>query len=103
MIGPLTAAATGMVAQTKRLQASAENIANAETENYVPVEVALSEGPGGGVIAEVLPPNPTEPPPRVDIAHELVDRISASRAYEANLAVVESESERVDALFETTA
>lgn len=103
MIGPLAAAATGMVAQTRRLQASAQNVANVATENYVPVEVALSEGPGGGVLAEVLPPSPTEPSPRVDIEHEIVDRISASRAYEANLAVIESETERLDALFEMTA
>jgi flagellar basal body rod protein FlgC len=100
MIGPLSAAASGMVAQTRRLEASASNIANAETAGYVPQHVALSEGPGGGVVAQVLAPDPAEPAPRVDIEHEFVDRISAARAYEANLAVVKDEVERLDALFE---
>ncbi len=58
MISPLSAAATGMVAETKRLQASAENVANANDRDCVPHQVALSEGPGGGVQAEVLPPPP---------------------------------------------
>ncbi len=100
MIGPLSAAATGMVAQTKRLQASAENIANVTAQAYVPQEVALSEGPGGGVQAEVLPPSPIEPTPHVDIEHELLDRMSAQRAYDANLAVLEGGVERLDALME---
>ena len=100
MIGPLSAAASGLFAQSRRLEASASNIANANSEGYVPQQVALSEGPGGGVVARVLPPQQSEPAPRVDIEHEVVDRISASRAYEANLAVLRSESERLDALFE---
>ncbi len=100
MIGPLSAAASGLAAQAKKLQVSAHNTANVSTEGFVPQEVALSEGPGGGVRAEVLPPTPSEPAPYVDLAHEAVDRIQASRAYEANLAVLKAEDERLDALFE---
>ncbi len=42
MISPLSAAATGIVAETKRLQASAENVANANDRDCVPHQVALS-------------------------------------------------------------
>ncbi len=103
MISPLSASATGMVAQTKRLQASAESVANVSDQAYVPQEVALSEGPGGGVVAEVLPPSPAEPSPRLDIEHELTDRLSALRAYEANLAIFQAGAERLDALFDMPA
>ncbi len=100
MIGPLANAASGLFAQSRRLEAGASNIANAFTPGYAPQEVALQEGPGGGVVAQVLPPSPSEPAPQVDIAHELVDRLSASRAYEANLTVMKAETERLDALFD---
>jgi flagellar basal body rod protein FlgC len=100
MIGPISAAASALAAESKKLQVSAHNTANVNTEGFVPQQVVQTEGPGGGVIAEIVPPSPDEPPPRVDLANEAVDRITATRAYEANLAVMKSALERVDALFE---
>lgn len=95
--GALGTAAAGLAAQSTRIQVSAHNIANANTPGFAPQQVTLAEAPGG--LRAIVEPGP-DPASGVDLATELIDQLSASRAYEANLAVLRSESERVDALLD---
>lgn len=111
--------ASGLFAQRKRLDAIANNIANATTTRtdaggpYKKQEVifksraAYEEGSGGveveGVVESAAPPkmiydpsNPDAGPdgrvamPDINIVDEMVDMITATRAYEANIQAIQS-------------
>jgi flagellar basal-body rod protein FlgC len=115
-MGPVqTIALSGMTAATRRLQASASNIANAQTTGalpgvagpavYTPVDVQLSAQAGGGVTAS-LAPSAREArlaydpkarfadargyvaAPDVDMVGEIVGLAMASYAFAANLKVL---------------
>jgi len=90
-------ALSGLAAASTRLQASAHDVANANTPGFTPHRVSLQESPGGvrAVVEQEAPPGFG-----VDLAAERVEQLVAARAYEANLAVLESWSERVDSLLE---
>ncbi len=102
--------ATGLSTQRTRMDVIADNIANAETTRTAEggpyrrlrVLVSAADGPDGGV--QLMGVTPDETPfkrvydpshpdanaegyvdlPNVDIATEMVDMMTASRAYEAN-------------------
>jgi flagellar basal-body rod protein FlgC len=110
--------ASGLYAQRKRLDIIAENIANATTTRtaeggpYRKQEVVFQshmgqfeDGTGGVEVAEVVqspdppkmvydPSNPDAGPdgmvamPNVNIVEEMVDMITATRAYEANIQAI---------------
>ena len=108
----MSAASSGMAAQTARLRITAENIANADTPGYrrkvISFETAFMAGDG---VAEVKPGRinldqsdleriyePTHPMAdesghydgtNVDLMIELADAREAQRSYEANLKMFE--------------
>ena len=108
--------ATGLSTQRTRMDVIADNIANAETTRTAEggpyrrlrVLVSAADGPDGGVQLMGVAPDetpfkrvydPSHPDanaegyvdlPNVDIATEMVDMMTASRAYEANLAVADA-------------
>ena len=80
-------ALSGLVAASTRLDASAQNVANLESEGYTPVEAL----PQGGVLAHVTPAELASDAAlagTVDLTRELLNQQSARRAYEANLATL---------------
>ncbi|MDE1158472.1 MAG: flagellar basal body rod C-terminal domain-containing protein [Neorhizobium sp.] len=83
---------SGMQAQTKRLAATAGNVANAATPGYDRQTTGLSETAGGGVSATVTPSGaPTAPDgSNVDLADEMTTVIETRTAFAANAAVFET-------------
>lgn len=94
----INTAFSGMSAQQKRMDAIASNIANAETPGYARKTVDMVSAPGGGVKAVV-----GETDGEIDLARELVDLADTERAYEANLAVMETGMDMWDALMSALA
>jgi len=104
---------SGLQAQRLRLQSSAHNVANLLTDDFKSQRVDLFELRQGGVTGRV---SNTDTPgaPRfdtvtgellgehsnTDLVHEVLTQITAQRAYEANLAVIEAENQRLQVLFE---
>lgn len=138
MDSAMSIAATGMMAASVQLAASASNIANMATDGpvpatgpnqpvaqtpgsvYQPVTVNQTPTPGGGVQAATSPStpsyvlayDPTAPfanlqgmvaAPNVDPAAEMVNQISASFAFKANLAAFKAAQSDYKALFEAIA
>ena len=125
-------ALSGLLAQSRRLEVSAGNVANlrssgvrpdvalddpANAEAFVPQQVALTSVLGGGVRAEAVAVDPPSVPaldpdapdadaagivarPNVSLERELVTQIEALRAFQANLAVIDTENRRLGALLD---
>lgn len=114
MISPSSIALTGLNAASKRIEASASNIANAQTTGsvdgtkpvYMPKDVVQVSEPFGGVKTSIV--ESTKPPitsfapsdinadsnglvnyPNVDLAEELVNLSSAVSQYKSSLQVIE--------------
>lgn len=113
MNGILSIAASGLRAQLTRLQSSSHNVANLLTDDFRPQRVDLQARPGGGVQATVSPSEQRGFPrydmdtgellgeySGTDLAQEALTQITASRSYEANLAVIRSEKDRLDTLLD---
>jgi flagellar basal body rod protein FlgG len=114
-IAGLAAAQSGLMAQTRRLQASAHNTANLNTNDFRALRVSLHESanPGSGVETSVSvseAPGPAlvddsgllldERGSNVDLVDEAVTRLTASRAYEANLVSLQAQSDMSQSLFD---
>ena len=85
--GSIDISAAGMRVQRQRMDLIAANLANVDTVGPEPVrrqESAIVPGPGGMPSLRV-----TRSASAVDPMVEMIDLMSASRAYEANLAAVE--------------
>lgn len=82
----LSTASQGMQAQTSRLSANANNIANISTSGYTPLDANLSTGPLSGVRASV----DQTPTPPVNEATEITSTIEAENAFQANASVFET-------------
>jgi flagellar basal-body rod protein FlgC len=129
MIAGFSASLSGLMAQSKRLAVSADNIANMRSRGlredgpaeqpgaYLPKRVDDVTTQGGGVRAEVRPVDPpsvevyapSRPDadangvaaiPNVNLAEELVTQIQAQRAYEANAAAIRTQDELTDSLLD---
>jgi flagellar basal-body rod protein FlgC len=110
------AAKSGLFAQALRLQVSAHNVANMNTDGFKSQRVDLSEGPSGQVLPFVrtegnlgrpdtvlgLDGSPLQPSD-VDFAEEAILQLTAIRAYEANLIVIREESSRLKEVLRTVA
>ena len=120
MLSAISSALSGMMAATRRLDASASNVANAQSDGplaganasspaaYQPVEVVQSAGTGGnGTVATYAPVKPATVPaydpsapyadsqglvaaPNVDPVRETVNQLTARASYEANLRTVQT-------------
>ena len=104
---------SGLRAQRLRLQSSAHNVANMLTDDFKSQRVDLFELRQGGVTTRVSStdtPGPLRFDPvtgetsgqhsNTDLVHEVVTQITSQRAYEANLAVIESENQRLRVLLD---
>ncbi|MBW8299388.1 MAG: flagellar basal body protein [Hydrogenophaga sp.] len=93
-------AVSGMQAQTTRLSAAANNVANALTPGYDRAVTSFSTRPSGGVSASVSPSGDTTLPDRsnVDLASEMLDAIGAELAFKANASVFETGADMWDVL-----
>jgi flagellar basal-body rod protein FlgC len=114
LISTMRISASGLSAERLRMDVIADNLANANSTRTASGEVyrrkvailqpitATPAMPGGvrvvGIARDITPPRMVYQPghpdadangyvtyPNVDIVHEMVDLITASRAYEANL------------------
>ena len=104
---------SGLAAASRRLQSSAHNVANLQTAGFQPQRVVTHSLPHGGVSTEMVPaeipqdPRPGAPSPgpgsHVDLAFETIERISASAAFRANLAVLETLDETEQSLLDVLA
>jgi flagellar basal-body rod protein FlgC len=90
-------AAQGMMAQTKRLAASANNVANIDSVNYRRQSVELTPLDTGGVSATVTEAA-TPSADGIDPAAEVVDQIGAARSFELNAAAFEAGADLWDVL-----
>ena len=87
-------ALSGMNAQTNRLAAVANNVANADTPDYQRQNVSLvSTSDPAGVGTTV-----TSGPEGVDLATEMLDLTEAAMSYKANAAVFEAGADLWDVL-----
>ncbi len=99
-------AQSGLEAAATRVGVSANNVANALTDGFVPSRVSSAELPGGGVRSEVAPVRDPRAEARADAAllagsgtdlvTEVVAQQEATRLFQANAATLRTE----DALFE---
>jgi len=129
MISGFSASLSGLMAQSKRLAVSADNIANMTSRGfradgpaeqpgaYRPKQTQDVTTAGGGVRAEVRPVTPPSVEvyapgspeadaegvaaiPNVNLAQELVTQMQAQRAYEANAAAIRTQDEMTDSLLD---
>lgn len=87
----LSTAVSGLLVNSARVAASAENIANVNTDGYLakdlqgvaasPVAAGRAFGAGSVQVEAIEPSN-------VDLAREFIDIIAARAAYEANARVI---------------
>lgn len=88
-------AQSGIEAFTTRLAVSADNIANAATENFKASKVSISSRENGGVEATV-----TKTADSVDISREAVEMMSTVNGFKANLQVMKSDQEMTRSLLD---
>jgi flagellar basal-body rod protein FlgC len=83
---------SGMQAQTQRLSATANNIANASTPGYDRLNTNLSSVANGGVSANVtaLGAATSDDGSNVDLLDEMTNVLDAKQAFAANAAVFET-------------
>ncbi|MGE3769406.1 MAG: hypothetical protein AB7G06_00445 [Bdellovibrionales bacterium] len=98
MTDSLRIAVTGLVAASKKVQAAASNIANAQSGNYQSIEAQNSAQVSGNSPSGVLTDFKPAGLPEVNLEANLVSLLQASAAYKANAAVIAKEDERTDYL-----
>jgi flagellar basal-body rod protein FlgC len=113
-------AVSGLRAAGKRLEVSASNTVNTQSENYTPGRVVQSALASGGTRAEAVAVNPPTVPlyspqsptadaegivqrPNVSLAMESVEQMLARRAFEANLRTVETADQMTKAVLDILA
>ncbi|AIC27491.1 MULTISPECIES: flagellar basal body rod protein FlgC [Rhizobium] len=95
--GITNTALSGMRAQTTRIGAIANNIANSSTPDYARLNTSLTAVTSGGVKA-VVSPTASD----VDPATELTDLLEAELAYKANAVVFETGADLWEMLMSIT-
>lgn len=106
-------AASGLRLQADRLQESANNIANLQTEEFSARTIIAEEQAGGGVTGQSVETG--DPAPVVledgeevilsnsDLENEVVTQLTAKHAYKANLQSLETAQEMEDELMDLLA
>ena len=80
----LSTALSGVQSAQTRLNSSANNVANANTPGFRREEVVAQSQPEGGVSTQIQKADR----PGVNLEQEVVEQMSASFAYKANLQVM---------------
>jgi flagellar basal body rod protein FlgG len=112
MIPALDAAATALQAYGKKVQTTAHNIANLNTEGFKKSRVILEESQPGGVTASVqridapgapiayLENSVISESSNVDLGEEMVNLMTSKHAFQANLKILKAEGERIGFLLD---
>lgn len=114
MISATSSALSAVAAFQKKLDVTADNVANVDTDRFKKSRVLLKEGTVGGVDASVQKINTPGMPKEtirndrieetessnVDLAEELTDMISTPIAYRANLKTVSTQKEMMGSLLD---
>ena len=112
MIPALDAAVTAFQAFGKKVQTTAHNIANLNTEGFKKSRVLLQEGHPGGVTASIQridsPGAPVAYPEHstitessnVDLGEEMILLMTAKHGLQANLKILKAEAERIGFLLD---
>ena len=95
----LSIAQSGMQAAQLRLNASANNVANAQTEGFRRDQVQQQAQAGDGVTARV----DKVPQPGTDLAQDLVEQNSATYAFKANVQMIRSADDMMGRLLDMRA
>ena len=107
---------SGIVAAATKLQANANNVANANTNGYQTQRVDLVESPSGveARTALVNAPNRADaaansnqtspsPPSDVNLADEMVSMVASKNFYQANMQVLKAADDMMGTLLDTDA
>ena len=115
MVVANSAALSAISAFQKKLDATADNIANVMTDGFKRYRTILSEGENGGVKAQVVKDEKTPGPihetyaddtisetegSNVDLVDEMASLITVRHAYQANLATLKTEDEMLGRLID---
>jgi flagellar hook protein FlgE len=92
-------AQSGLQAAQTRLGASANNVANGQTEGFKRQTVQATAQPQGGVVV-TLSRAATE---GSDLTQDVVDQLSAKQSFAANLAVLKTADQMMGSLLDTRA
>jgi flagellar hook-associated protein FlgK len=105
-------AQSGLQVASLELAVSANNVANAETDGFVPSRVVEKEVPGGGVsgdvqresdpLAEARADRALLAPSRTDLVQEILAQAKAVAVYRANLASLRVGDESAGAMLDVT-
>jgi len=90
---------SGMSAAQTELQASAQNIANIETQNFTRQEVTQRTATGGGTLATVR----SSANPGNNLEADMLQQLQAKNTYLANLSVFKSNNGMIGTLLNITA
>lgn len=112
MISALNASVSGVKAFQQKLNVTANNVANTNTDEFKKQRALLSEGYNGGVRVEIdeidTPGYPKETladgevveseSSNVDLAEELTETIPTQAGYDANLKVIQAQDDMLGIL-----
>lgn len=109
MLNAMNTAVSGMRAQELQLNSTANNVANSQSEGYVPSDVTMAEGANGGVRAQLQKPvaapgvaqEAETKPSQVDLAKEMVDMVASKPMYQANMKSVDTADQMTGFLLDT--
>ncbi len=115
MVVAKSAALSAISAFQKKLNVTADNIANSRTDGYKRERAILSEAENGGVKAQIIKDEETPGPvhetyaddtvsetegSNVDLVDEMAGLITVRHAYQANLATLKTEDEMLGRLID---
>ncbi|MDA8138866.1 MAG: flagellar basal body protein [Desulfobacteraceae bacterium] len=114
MISPVSSALSAISAYQKRMDVTADNVANIETDRFKKSRVNMEEGENGGVktsIQRIDTPGMTKEVMRgtsldetessnVDLAEELTDMMTTKAGYTANAKTLKTQNEMLGNLFD---
>ena len=115
MISGISSALSGMLAFQKKVESTADNTANVDTDGFKKSRVTLTEAEPQGVttnLQRIETPGPMALEPtsqgetlveksNVDLAEELPNLMLSKRFFEANLKVIQTEDEMLGSLLDT--
>lgn len=103
MTSVLNIGIAGMRAAETRLAARAQNIVNAQSENYRPMAPVQTSQNSGPVVTVARPAELSGDFPFVDLVSEIVDMNAAKRAYRASAEIVRTAGDMQKTLLDAIA
>ncbi|MEA3464977.1 MAG: flagellar basal body protein [Thermodesulfobacteriota bacterium] len=109
MLDAIGSAVSGLQAQSLKMDSTANNVANSQTEGYVPTDVSISENKQGGVRAQLQKPvaapgvaqDAEIKQSQVDLAKEMTSLVETKNMYLANMKTMDSSEKMSGYLLDT--